>query len=490
MTNTPENSAQGRRNFLKASGVVVATSLLARTAIASGADRVELAKSAKVAPGSHYDVIVVGAGFAGLVAARDCALRGHKVLLLEARNRIGGRTFTSQYKDHRMELGGTWVHQSQSFVWSEIHRYGLGISESPGAAAEKGTWLTQGKRVEGSLVELFPRLTQAFSQYCDVDGMGGRTVFPRTYEPFLNRVKVEELDKLSLIDRLNQVKLDPELKDLVNAMVTQNCHANPAEAAFVDQLHWFAMCDYDLGLLFDRCGHYKIAEGTLGLANAILGDAPLDLLLSNPVKAVRQSDAGVEVTTGQGSSFTAAKMICAVPMNLLHTLDASPALMAQKRTASKQRHTGHGVKFYVHIKQKIGVWLGMAPYPNDIIVAFTEEEREDGTLLVCFGKPDGVDPNDEEQVQAALRKLLPGVDVIAVMSYDWAGDPYSLGTWCFYRPGQMTGVQEALRKTEGHIHFASSDSATGWRGFIDGALQSGVETANEVHKLLKAKVGA
>lgn len=88
---------KNRRNFLKAAGITIAGSVIASKAIAAGLERSATAGSKKISSGAEYDVIVVGAGFAGLVAARDCALRGNKVLLLEARNRVGGRTFTSKF---------------------------------------------------------------------------------------------------------------------------------------------------------------------------------------------------------------------------------------------------------------------------------------------------------------------------------------------------------------------------------------------------------
>lgn len=72
-----------------------------------------------------YDVIVVGAGYAGLTAARDLTLAGAKVLLLEARDRIGGRTFTATIDGHHFELGGTYVHWAQPNVWREIARYSM-----------------------------------------------------------------------------------------------------------------------------------------------------------------------------------------------------------------------------------------------------------------------------------------------------------------------------------------------------------------------------
>ncbi|MXN73873.1 hypothetical protein GR157_03855 [Burkholderia sp. 4701] len=87
-------------------------------------------------------------------------------------------------------------------------------------------------------------------------------------------------------------------------------------------------------------------------------------------------------------------------------------------------------------------------------------------------------------MQAALRSLLPGADVIATTGYQWTADPYSQGTWCYYRPGQMTRVLEPLRRREGAVLFASADSAYGWRGTIDGAIEGGTRVAREVDTVL------
>lgn len=475
----------GRRGFLKAAGIAAAGSVVAGSAMAAGMEKLNSASWKSGANSDQYDVVVLGAGFAGLVAARDCSLRGLKVLVIEARNRIGGRTFTSQYHDHRIELGGTWIHQTQPFVWSEVRRYGLAISESPGVTAVNGSWLAGGKLRTGDLTALLPRLSEAFNAFCDVDGQGGRSVFPRPFEPLYNRTLVEKFDNMTLQQRLDQVNLDPEMRDLVNCMVAQNASADPAQGAFLDQLHWYANCDYDLGMLFDRCGHYKIADGMEALAKAILDDSRVDLLLASPVKKVLNQSNGAVVTLANGRSLKAREVICAVPMNCLTDIEFSPALSPAKTNAANAKHVGNGIKVYAHVRQKIGVWLGLAPYPNPIIVAFTEEERQDGTLLVLFVKPDAFDPNDKKAVQAALRTLYPDIDVIGVASHHWAKDPYAKGTWAFYQPGQMLMNQDALRATEGHVHFASGDIATGWHGFVDGALQSGVETARAVCKALK-----
>ncbi|WP_255483205.1 MULTISPECIES: FAD-dependent oxidoreductase [unclassified Synechococcus] len=85
------------------------------------------------------DVVVIGGGFAGVTAARDLRKRGLNVLVLEARDRLGGRTWSTDRNGFHVELGGTWIHWTQPFVWAEKERYCLEIQETPGCVAERVT---------------------------------------------------------------------------------------------------------------------------------------------------------------------------------------------------------------------------------------------------------------------------------------------------------------------------------------------------------------
>lgn len=121
---------------------------------------------------------------------------------------------------------------------------------------------------------------------------------------------------------------------------------------------------------------------------------------------------------------------------------------------------------------------------NPLTAAWAERELADGTLLVAFAPPGKVDMNDHASVQRALRTLLPGAQVVAVTGYHWTEDSYALGTWCMYRPNQFTRYLQALGAREGNIFFASADSANGWRGFIDGAIEGGSRAAREATNYL------
>ena len=94
-----------------------------------------------------YDVIVVGGGFAGVTAARECALRGRSVLLLEARDRLGGRTWSADWEGTRIEYGGAWVHWHQPHTFSELTRAGLRVELSDDA--QRAGWYVGDERLSG-----------------------------------------------------------------------------------------------------------------------------------------------------------------------------------------------------------------------------------------------------------------------------------------------------------------------------------------------------
>ena len=133
--------------------------------------------------GSAYDVIVIGGGFCGVTAARECSKAGLRTLVLEARDRLGGRTHTTVWNGAVTELGGTWVHWTQPYVWAEIERYGLALAESPpprelrprGAATATSRPSTSAQHAAGIL--------GAIRQYMGAS----RRMFPRPYRPFDTR---------------------------------------------------------------------------------------------------------------------------------------------------------------------------------------------------------------------------------------------------------------------------------------------------------------
>jgi monoamine oxidase len=471
-----------RRSFMKAGSAVAATAAAAAGTLlplTAGA-----ARSAKPR-GNGYDVVVVGGGFAGVTAARELALRGLRVQVLEARDRLGGRTFYSRFGDTKVELGGTWVHWTQPHVWAEVMRYGMELVETPGSATpDRVMWLSGGKVQEPPLDESMRLLSEAASKFHE----GADKAYARAYTPLLTS-EGERLDQLSIRDRIEQLRLPQAQRDLLAGLMATNCHNAVSEGAFAEMLRWWTLADRDVVRLLDTCARYKLKTGTSSLIRKMVEDGGFDVRLSTVVSAVVQSGAAVTVVTEQDERIPARHVVMAVPVNTLSAIDFKPALLPGKIAVSRQKHAGAGHKVYLKVQGELGSVLAMAPETEPLTMFFTDHAGKDEGVLLGFGTPANgrFDVNNPKAYEPLVRKFLPHITVTEVLSYDWRVDPYSQGTWCTLKPGQLSRHGRDLMSDEGKVHFAGADIATGWRGFIDGAIETGLEVAQRVHSALRPK---
>jgi monoamine oxidase len=425
---------------------------------------------------TDFDVIVIGGGFSGLVAARDCTKDGLRTLLLEARPRLGGRTHTTQWNGHAVELGGTWIHWMQPGVWSEIHRYGLRIAETPGFIPERLVIRGDGFEFDGPAAKAADELASGGERYFET----ARTIWQRPWDSHFARHTLQASDSITALERLRQVPLTPLQRNAVQSIAEACVHAPIEQGSFLELARCYALGGWQWSLFNDVLSRYQIVEGTSELVRRIAEDGEFDVKLSAPVTRIEQTAELAAVVAG-GARYTARAVILAVPMNCLGGIECIPALSAGKLSASRERHTGQGFKFFAEVQGRLGNVMLMAPVGVGLGYAFTYAQLPSSTLIVGFSSnPRAFDANDVQAVQQALRKFLPDAQVLACMSYPWATDAYSRGTYCLYRPGRVLQWQDALAQREGRIFMAGSDVTEGSRGFIDGAITRGAQIAHQV----------
>ncbi len=208
--------------------------------------------------------------------------------------------------------------------------------------------------------------------------------------------------------------------------------------------------------------------------------------LDSPVASVEQTATSAAVRLRDGSQLEARIVVVAVPLNVLATISFSPPLSDAKRPAIEAGQASHGVKIWVRARGEVGRLVLGAP-GGPVTYMQPEYRVGDDTLLVGFGPNAGaLDVTDHAAVVAAVRSLLPEADVTSSHGHDWDADEFARGTWSMYHPGQLTGALPALQEPEGRVILAGSDVATGWNGFIDGAIESGFAAARTVRQVLRA----
>ncbi|MBJ7437999.1 MAG: FAD-dependent oxidoreductase [Sphingopyxis sp.] len=436
--------------------------------------------------GNAFDAIIVGAGFAGLTAARELKQHGYRVLVLEARDRIGGRTYTGEVAGKPHDLGGTWVHWLQPHVWAEITRYGVELEVSPNGDADDLVYLDlQGARHQAKISEMGEAL------YGPMVAMlaEAREIFPRPAEPFVD-TKWIAADTLSVADKIAATQQTPESRILVETFLTSLGGCAPANMAWIDAARLFALSAYDFRLFADVCARFKIKGGTHALYSALAADCDATIQLNSPVASIEASGQGVRVTTVKGETYTADAAISTLPLNVLNDVRFSPPLPKEKSKVSAERHAGRANKIHILLEGERPIFAAWAPGSGpSLLNQLMWDSAENGyTHLIAFGTADHpLQIEDKAAVQAAVRQFLPDAVVADVKAHDWNADPYSKGTWCISRPGQISHALQALQAPHGRIFFASGDWASGWRSCIDGAIEQGIATSRALHQLLAPK---
>ena len=421
------------------------------------------------------DVLVLGAGFAGLTAARELAQRGLSVRILEARDRIGGRTWYADGLGRGLELGGTWVHWTQPHVWAELARYGIGTVPSP--APTVAYWWEDGGPRSGDPEELIARLDQPNRRLT----AEARHVFPEPFTPLKYAARVASVDHDTIAARIAALDLPPADRALLETFWTLNVNGSIDQAAHSQALRWVALTNGDWAINFEACASYKVDGGTARLAQAIADDMDADLRLCAVIGSIEHDDDSVRVTTADGQVHSARYAIATLPLAAWPRVEVSPALPAAMRDAALEGQAGLGTKVWFRLEgvTEPFVAFGEKDWPLNFFQG--EYPDGDGIIVIGFG-PDAsaIDPTDAEAIERVIGRLIPGARVTAARAHDWVADPFAGETWPMHKPGYLSQALPGFHAGTGRLRFAGADYAHGWGGFIDGAIESGLVEARRI----------
>jgi monoamine oxidase len=410
------------------------------------------------------DVIVAGAGFAGLRAARDLADAGRSVLVLEARDRPGGRTWTRPFAGSGppVEVGGSWFTPEHLEVPYELVRYGLETRTFGPPACVR--WRTGGELRNGLPVPLG-----------EIGALEAALVAIAADAAALREGTLGARGSLSCADYLRELGVPRATSEFLSAWWVMIGGTHPERGAVVDALAAIAAHGGSTGLL--TALRHAPVEGWSALAERMAASPGIERRYGAELRSVRQDDRGVELTVADGSTFRASRAVLALPVNALPSVGFAPTLPGATAEALGT-NAGRALK----------VWMRARGVPPGVLAAgageglhwlYADRVLEGGdVLLLGFGYEDeAFDPGDRGDVERALRAFFPEAELAAFDHHDWNADPFSRGTWATAPVGRAEVLSAERFPPHGRVAFATADVAPREAGWIEGALVAGAAAA-------------
>jgi monoamine oxidase len=409
------------------------------------------------------DVIVIGAGAAGLAAGRELQRQGRRFVILEARDRTGGRVHTERSLGAAYDAGALYIHWAERNPWREIAR-AQGTEAVPDNLLPRGRslWFDQGEAANRNRGGVWRRLSDLF----DTD--------------------VAQVPDVSIIDR---VQNEPELRRGAMGMARMSLGDEPEHVSALDYARLWS-------------GDDLVVPSGYGTLVQSFGEG-LPVRLGTAVQAIQWGGPGVVVETA-GGRLTAAATIVTVPVGVLQhgTIRFDPALPEATRAGLDGLAMGALTKIGLafsgdrfDLPPNSNLWDGLGeragfsfecwPYDRDVIIAYFggDHARE----VLRNGEKEAVDyllQRLDKLIGPRVRPAFTGARVHA-----WMQDPFAMGCYSHALPGHADARAALARPVADRIFFAGEATAAGEDGSfgaamtVGGAYLAGVAAAQAVGRL-------
>ena len=435
------------------------------------------------------DVLIVGAGMAGLACALDLRDAGADVVLWEASDRPGGRVRTVRFPDGRwVEAGGEWIDTSHRHIHALLERYGLR------AAGDGAPWWAR----EAGWVEDEHGLRPAVDAWasdddvsCDlarfdelIDDVAAGIADPA--DPVAHP-DAAAVDARSIADLFDEAELGDMARFLLDREMAfeYTCRPDEASVLFIAQQRAVTKA-YEAG---GEIRSQRVDGGLSRLAEAMADDLGEVVRFSHPLVRLERDDGGVTAVSGD-DAVRATHAVLACPLIPLRDVEVVPRFDGAFAEGVAELGYGSVVKTFVRAAARPPFVWAVTPRFLQRVYDATEDQPGGSSVLDAYVGGDDArvlaeeapdEPERVARVRGEMAAMLP--ELAAGLgdgrSQAWSQEPYARGSFSVWHPGQVTAFWRALRQPQGTVRLAGEHVATVC-GYVEGAVESGRRVASEI----------
>jgi monoamine oxidase len=440
------------------------------------------------------DVLIVGAGFAGIAAAKKLKAANKDFVLIEARDRIGGRTLTETLDcGVTVDLGAKWVGPTQHLLWEWIRETD---TESYETYDSGKNLLKFGEKIS-SYSGVIPKIDpiSLVDLGIAIEKMNKLSKGIPLENPW-DHPKAKELDSMTLATWMDKNIWTKKARHLFEIGIQTVFAAEASEISLLFALFYFQSGDNMDTLISIKNGAQQsiLKGGMQGLVKKIAAPLMEHIHLSQALRKITQHESGLIAETDD-LRIEAKKCIVALAPALMNQIQFDPILPQQKAQLYQRMPMGAAMKCYCIYPTPFWRELGLSgqivsdEFPVKVTFDVGHSDSDKGIMLVFVEGNDArnfIDVEPEKRKKMILERLVKvfGEKAANPLEYTdkcWTGEEYSRGCYTgLMAPNTMTQFGQYLRTPFMHLHFAGTETATRWNGYLDGAISSGYREAELV----------